>query len=99
MSANCDRCLELKAGKPFTEEAKQLIQLLCNQQPDFEKWLYETFLPGLANGPCMLLRTDWNDVDRNVVNTAFVEFRRTPLFRSYQFPEPCEEPPFVVYDE
>ena len=98
MSSNYERCVELKAGKPFSSDAQHLLQLLKHHQPNFEQWLKETFLPSLD--PHMLLRSDWNDTDRNVINTAYSEFRRTPLFKTFDFSRvrtiPNPEPAFIT---
>lgn len=75
------RISELKATHCFNAEANDLINLYESQNPGFKNYLFNTFLATLNDHSNCLLRTDYDDIDRNIVNTAqtqlvFQRFRR-----------------------
>lgn len=75
-----ERFQQILDTKIFSDEANQLIDKFNEIQPNFKFYITIEWINNRKVNQCKLIRSDWNDVDRNVVNTAWMEFRRTPLF-------------------
>lgn len=62
----------------LSREATELALSYGGQQ--FLDYIYYTFIPNLQSHPhqrWFILRTDFPDRDRNIVNTAWSQYRRT----------------------
>lgn len=97
LSFSSKRCIALKQGAQLTPEADVLFNTYIDIQPNFADWWSNDFLPNLKVPENILLRSDWSDTDRNLLNTAWMQFRRTDRFEKFEFPKrPNPEPPFTT---
>lgn len=70
------RLQEIKDTHQFTPEAVELINLYSRNghNPNFHDWLFDIYLPNLEISEYLIFSNDWDDIDRNIVNTAHYEF-------------------------
>ena len=80
MSSTSIRCSQIKATGELTEKGNKIMGFYTRTQPKFESWFHEEFLPNLQIPMNILLRSDHDDTDSNLVNTAWMQFRRTNLY-------------------
>ena len=72
------RCNAIKNGSPITDEG---LALLARYNDDlFINWFYNEYIPSMQPGTRMLLRSDFTDVDRNLINTARSMYNRIQAF-------------------
>ena len=63
-----NRCNDIKNGSSLTQAGLSLLSYYNDSR--FISWFYDEYLPNLQPTNRMLLRTDFNDIDRNLICTA-----------------------------
>ena len=75
-SAKKIRFNEILEKKDFSKEALKLMRMYNSQDSNFHDYLHNTWIPERSTTKFTLLRSDYPDTDRNVINTAWTDFRR-----------------------
>ena len=70
------RCQQIQQTGVFSYNGLALLHRYHTASPLFTNYLYQTFLPNLNITDRILLRSDFDDVDRNLINTAFMRWNR-----------------------
>ena len=70
------RCQQIQQTGIFSNDGLILLYRYHLSDPHFIIYLYQTFLPNLNITDRLLLRSDFNDADRNLINTAFMQWNR-----------------------
>lgn len=70
------RLQEIKDTHQFTTKAMELINTYSrnSHNPNFHDWLFNVYLPNFEISEYLILSNDWDDIDRNLINTAHYEY-------------------------
>ena len=70
------RCKDIQNGASFTQKGLSLLNTFNDSR--FTIWLYNEYIPNI-NPEHLLLRTNFQDIDRNLIITAWHRYLRSVI--------------------